>query len=126
MKKNSKEKYDKLKPDGKAYEELVSEYEREQMPDYSFKNRSQAMGKNAKKLKRIQVLRVVLSLFGAVLVIYLGYFIIAVIKGVNSREQTTTAQHVEVYEPESTTVPQTTQAPQLTTQEGTSGEDITG
>ena len=89
QKKNSKKKYDNLKPDGAAYDELVSEYERDEMPDYSFKNRSQAMGANARKLRRMRF-----------------YFIIAVIKGVNSREQVTTAQYVEIIEPESTTVPE--------------------
>lgn len=116
MKKNSKQKYDRLKPDGKAYEELVSDYEQEQMSDYSFKSNSQAMGKNAKKLRRIKIIRAVLSVIGAIIVIYLGYFIVAVIKGVNSRPESTTAQYVEIIEEESTTVPaseETTQTSSL-------------
>lgn len=114
-KKNSKEKYDNLKADGQAYEELVSEYEREEMPDYSFKSSAQAMGRNAKKLRRIKLLRTVLSVIGAVLVLYFGYFVVALIKGVNSREQSTTAQHVEISTTESTTVPLTENENEQTT-----------
>lgn len=107
MKKHTKKKYESIKPDGSAYAELASEYERDEMPDYSFKSNSQAMGKNAKKLKRIKIVRAVLSVIGAILVLYLGYFIIAVIKGVNSREYTTTAPYIEITEQEETTVPVT-------------------
>ena len=123
MKKNSKQKYDRLKPDGKAYEELVSNFEQDQMSDYSFKKNSQAMGKNAKKLRRIKIIRTVLSVIGAIIIIYLGYFIVAVIKGVNSRAQTTTAQYVEIIEEESTTVPATEEQ---TAQPSTSSQETTG
>lgn len=118
-KKDSKKKYDELKRDGRAYEELVSDYEKSEMSDYSFKSASQAMGKNAKKLRRIKILRIALSILGAVLVLYFGYFIIAVVKGVNSREQSTTAQYVETTTQESTTVPTTeedTTVPQSTSE----------
>lgn len=120
QKKNSKKKYDNLKPDGAAYDELVSEYEREEMPDYSFKNRSQAMGSNARKLRRMKILKNVLCVIGAVLVLYCGYFIIALIKDLNSREQVTTAQYVEIIEQESTTVPEgyeDSQNPTVTTEQ---------
>ena len=123
MKKNNKQKYDRLKPDGKAYEELVSNYEQAEMPDYSFKNNSQAMGKNAKKLRRIKIIRTVLSVIGAIIIIYLGYFIVAVIKGVNSRPQTTTAQYVEIIEEESTTVPVSEETTQPSTQANSSTGD---
>ena len=120
MKKSTKKKYETIKPDGSGYTELVSEYEREQMHDYSFKSAAKAMGKNAKRLKRMQMLRAVIAVLGAVIVLYFGYFIIAVIKGVNSRPQTTTAQYVEIVEQESTTVP-TTEEDTSTT--GSSEED---
>lgn len=107
MKKSTKKKYQNIKPDGQAYSDLVSEYEREEMWDYSFKNNAQAMGKNAKKIRRLKIVRIVLSVIGAILVVYLGYFIIALIKGVNSRPQTTTAEYVIISEQESTTVPST-------------------
>ena len=114
MKQNKKKKYQNIKPDGQAYAELVSEYEKEEMPDYSFKSHAQAMGKNAKKLQRIKAVRIILSIIGAILVLYLGYFIIALIKGVNSRTQVTTTAYVEMTQDERTTVPETT-APEQTT-----------
>lgn len=107
MKKSTKKKYQNIKPDGQSYNDLVSEYEREEMWDYSFKSNAQAMGKNAKKIRRLKIVRIVLSVIGAILVVYLGYFIIALIKGVNSRPQTTTAEYVIISEQESTTVPAT-------------------
>ena len=107
MKNSDKKKYQTPKPDGQAYADLVSEYEREEMWDYSFKSNAQAMGKNAKKLKRMKIIRTVLAVIGAVMVIYLGYFIIALIKGINAREQTTTQEYIIISEDESTTVPST-------------------
>lgn len=119
MKKSVKKKYDNLKADGSAYAELASEYERGEMADYSFKNRSQAMGKNAKKIRTRKIIRIVLSVIGAVLVLYIGYFIIALIKGINSRPQTTTAEYVlDITEQEDTTLPSTTE-PQTTTRSAT-------
>ncbi|MBE6818030.1 MAG: hypothetical protein E7517_02570 [Ruminococcaceae bacterium] len=122
MKEKQKKKYQYLKPDGQAYAELVSEYERDEMPDYSFKSSAQAMGKNAKKLKRIKIVRIVLSVIGAILVLYLGYFIIALIKGVNSRTQVTTTAYVEMTQDERTTVPETTAPEDVSRQQTTRGE----
>ncbi|MBQ6380802.1 MAG: hypothetical protein IJJ41_04265 [Clostridia bacterium] len=110
MKKQVKKKYQNIKPDGQAYEELVSAYEREEMWDYSFKSRSQAIGKNAKKLMRMRALKIVLSILGAVLVLYFGYFIVEVIKGVNSRSQQATQEYVTLTEDARTTVPSTDQS----------------
>ena len=95
MKKRNKKKYDNLKPDGKAYEELISDYEQAEMPDYSFKNNAQAMGKNAKKLRNRSILRIVLAVIGAIVVLYFGYFVVEVIKQVNSRPNSSTAQEME-------------------------------
>ena len=114
-----------MKPDGQAYAELVSEYEKDEMPDYSFKSNAQAMGKNAKKLKRIKIVRIILSLIGAILVLYLGYFIIALIKGVNSRTQVTTTAYVEMTQDERTTVPSTTAPEDVSRQPTTRGETST-
>ena len=125
MKEKQKKKYQYLKPDGQAYAELVSEYEKDEMPDYSFKSNAQAMGKNAKKLKRIKIVRIVLSLIGAILVLYLGYFIIALIKGVNSRTQVTTTAYVEMTQDERTTVPSTTAPEYVSRQPTTRGETST-
>ncbi len=105
MKKKVKQKYQSIKPDGRSYTELVSEYEREEMPDYSFKSKTQAMGKNAKKLRTGRIIKTVLSVIGAIAVVYTGYFIVALIKGVNARPQTSTTQYVVVTGQESTTVP---------------------
>ncbi|MBQ3432384.1 MAG: hypothetical protein IJG23_06315 [Clostridia bacterium] len=105
MKKSTKKKYQNIKTDGQAYAELVSDYEREEMSDYSFKSGSQAMGKNEKKIRRLKIVRIVLSIIGAIFVLYLGYFIIALVKGVNSRETNTTEAYVIISEEESTTVP---------------------
>ena len=107
MKKSTKKKFQNIKTDGQAYADLVTDYEREEMADYSFKNGSQAMGKNEKKIQRKKIIRIILSIIGAILVLYFGYFIIALIKGINSRPQTTTAEYIIISEDESTTVPVT-------------------
>lgn len=97
-----------MKPDEHAYEELVSDYERSEMPDYSFKSNSQAMGKNAKKLKRNKIIKIILYVLGAIVVLYFGYFAVEVTKQVNSRAQTTTQEYVVIDSTdESTTVPST-------------------
>ena len=112
-----KKKYKKMKPDEHAYEELVSDYERSEMPDYSFKSNSQAMGKNAKKLKRNKIIKIVLYVLGAIVVLYFGYFVVEVTKQVNSRPQTTTQEYVVIDSSEqSTTVPSTDES---TTNEST-------
>ncbi len=116
MKKSVKKKYSDIKPDGQEYAALVSEFEKGEMSDYSFKSNAQAMGKNAKKLRRNKIIKTVLSIIGAILVLYFGYFIIALIKGVNARtgptevyiETTVEATTVPASRP-ATTVPRTTE-----------------
>ena len=120
-----KKKYKKMKPDEHAYEELVSDYERSEMPDYSFKSSSQAMGKNAKKLKRNKIIKIVLYILGAIVVLYFGYFVVEVTKQVNSRPQTTTQEYVVVESTDSsTTVPSTQEG--ATQQQSTQAEKSQG
>ncbi|MBR2589598.1 MAG: hypothetical protein IKE65_01595 [Clostridia bacterium] len=123
MKKSQKKKFQNIKPDGQAYTELVSEFERKEMADYSFKSNAQAMGKNAKKLRKNKIIRAVLSIIGAILVLYLGYFIVALIKGVNSRPQTSPSEYVVVTQ-EQTTVPSTQQTTVPVSKETTTAEKV--
>ena len=119
-----KKKYKKMKPDEHAYEELVSDYERDEMPDYSFKSNSQAMGKNAKKLRRNKILRAVIYVLGAIIVLYFGYFIVEVAKQVNSRPQTTTEEYVVIDSSDlSTTVPSTEEGGLTESTEQTTADD---
>lgn len=105
-----KKKYKVMKKDDSSYEDLTTDYERKEMPDYSFKSKSDAMGKNSRKLQRNKIIRAVLCVIGAILVLYLGYFIIEVTKQVNNRAKGTTAAYT--LSPEetqgSTTFPDTT------------------
>ena len=109
MDKKTKKKFQNIKPDGQAYSDLVSEFDRKEMADYSFKSNAQAMGKNAKKLRKNKIIKTILSIIGAILVLYLGYFIVALIKGINSRPQSPTSEYVITTKEEKTTVPSTEQ-----------------
>lgn len=110
MRNKMKKKYKVMKKDDSSYQDLSTDYERNEMPDYSFKSKSQAMGNNAKKLHRYKIIRNVLCVIGAVLVVYIGYFIIEVTKQVNSRSKTDVTSAL-------TTVAESTTFPISTTDE---------
>lgn len=112
---SKKKKYEVMKPRDDAYEELSNEYERENMPDYAFKSKSQAMGKNAKKVKRNKTIRTVAAVVGAILLVNIGYFVTEVVKGVNSRRDSDTTTAI-------TTQKEQTTFPESTTQKQQSGE----
>lgn len=113
----SKKKY-VMKEDASYYEELSTEYDRQQMADYSFKKRTDIEGRNVARLRRNRVIKVIFSVIGAFVIMSIGYFSVAVVR--NSNE----------YHPVSTTT--TTTQPQTTypeTQEETTqaqAEETTG
>lgn len=102
-----KKKYKVMKKDEHVYEDMISEFDRQQLSDYDFKTKSQALGKNYRKLRRNRIISIILTVIAAVIVVYIGYFIIEVIKNLNTRDvsqtstQPTTSQVYTTY-PENT------------------------
>ncbi len=102
-----KKKYKEMKKDEHVYEDMISEFDRQQLSDYDFKTKGQALGKNYRKLKRDRIISIILTVIVSVIVVYIGYFIIEVIKNLNSRDmsradtQSTTSQVYTTY-PENT------------------------
>lgn len=88
--KNKKKKY-VMKKDSGYYQNLSGEFEKQQMSDYSFKKRSDIEGKNTARMRRNEILKIILSVIGAFVIISIGYFIVATVRNVNSYHPQSTA-----------------------------------